>query len=835
MKLNPVFCIVLSSLIALGLASCSTGNELTKKRYKRLKHPKEKPFVYYNQINIQDNTLKKEKRILLEGSLTTQLVDSMRVRVKETALIDKKLIDPPLYDSVNAVASERNMEIYLKTIGFYYGRVTHQTIFDTIKGRKGSTEIHAITQFNVNTGPLVKIGSVQYTLWDTSMHKASPYALSLISKLQQLADENRSKSFLKKDDPFTESLMLTELERLVELYRNNGYYKFSREQVYIDADSFYVPLLNPFLDPFERIKVFEEAKKWRANPTFDIVIRLRPRLDSTALIPYKTGSVTVYPEYTNAAFDSTQYKTVEYGDLTIKHKTERFKPSFIASHIYLRRNTIYKLNSLNNTLDELNNLGTWQFIKVEPIDQKLLSPQPDTGIVNFDFRMVPNKRYSISADLETVFNQVQQAAIGVAGNLVGAGINLGFKDRNLFKRGVQWSQTFRFGVEVGTGRVNPGVQAIELTYSTSLSVPKLILLPNKMQNKLVNKRSFVTGTASYFDRNLNENGLYKLNNINIAAGWQFSRLKARKTMTFTVLPLNVEFVKLYKLSQPFRDTLNKNPFLQFSFREGLVIGLSGNVVYTKDISERKSLYLRVGAEESGLTIWRFLRSIPDIRTQLFNYIKADAEIKYTRISSSKKTTWVFRAVAGAGYNFADTASMPFFKQFTGGGPNSMRAWPLRSIGPGARPLDSRSGRGQFFSRSGDFIFEANAEYRYNIFTVIPNTFVVRGALFTDVGNVWNFRNRSNLGNDTVVLQLKNFYRQLGVSAGSGLRLDFVGLFVIRLDFGLRIKNPSLPFSKENNGWRIPEVNWRNLFSSREANRQWRYENFNFSLGINYPF
>ena len=834
MKFNPFICIAITSFTACVLASCSAGNELTKKRYGKVKNPpSQKPFVYYNKINILNQSLDKEKKATLTSSLTTQLDDSMRVRVKENWLISKTLIEPAVYDSSNAFTSARNMEIYLKTIGYYYGTVTYQSAFDTVNASKKKQEIHTIIEFTVNTGPLVKAGTVQYFLLDTSLVKASPYFMKLSAGLQQLTEENAGKSLLKPGVDFTENLMLNELERLVELYRNNGYYKFSREQLYVDADSFYLPLLNPFLDPFERIQVLQDAKKWRENPTFNVVIRLRPKVDSTALLPYKTGTITTFPEYTNAAYDSLQYKTTEYKNIFIKSKTDRFKPEFIASHIYMLPNKLYKLTDLNRTLDELNSLGTWQFIKVEPLEQKHTTNFPDSGIVNFDFRMVPNKRYTFSTDLETVFNQVQQAAVGVAGNLIGIGVNVGIRDRNFLKRGIQFNNTFRFGIETGTG-ANKGLQAFELTYSSGLSIPRLVLMPFKSWDKMTSKRSFVTATASYIDRNINANGLYSLNNINIAAGWQGVKNSFNKTVTKTFQPINVEFVKLYDLSQAFKDTLDNNSFLRFSFRQGLVIGMSYNAAITKKISERKSLYYRFGLEESGLTIGRLVRFIPSVREQLFTYAKADAEIKFTKINSNK-SNWVFRGIVGVGYNFADTASMPFFKQFTGGGPNSMRAWPLRSIGPGSRPLDSRSGRGQFFSRSGDFVFEANAEYRYNIYTVIPNTFVVRGALFTDVGNVWNFRNRSNIGNDTVVIQLKNFYRDLGVSAGTGVRFDFVGLFVIRLDFALRIKNPSKPFSDKNNGWRIPDVSWANILSSREINRQWRYENFNFSLGINYPF
>jgi hypothetical protein len=76
---------------------------------------------------------------------------------------------------------------------------------------------------------------------------------------------------------------------------------------------------------------------------------------------------------------------------------------------------------------------------------------------------------------------------------------------------------------------------------------------------------------------------------------------------------------------------------------------------------------------------------------------------------------------------------------------------------------------------------------------------------------------------------------LSVSAGTGFRFDFIGLFMIRLDFALRMKDPALPSSEKNYGWRNPKPSLANFFSSKEEHRQWRYENFNLSIGINYPF
>ena len=335
----------------------------------------------------------------------------------------------------------------------------------------------------------------------------------------------------------------------------------------------------------------------------------------------------------------------------------------------------------------------------------------------------------------------------------------------------------------------------------------------------------------------NQNGLFAITSVSSTFGWQFQANDA----IWRLSPLNVEYVRLYDLSQTFKDQLSANPFLRNSFNQGFVLG-NFNANFSRPqirIKKRDNHVagMRVNFEESGALFGRLKKVIPLFDKELFEYVKLDAEVKYQILKpSSTWARWVFRAAAGAGYLYDnDTSSMPFFKQFAGGGPNSMRAWPLRSIGPGASPADIRTGRNQFFSRSGDIIFETNAEYRYKILSIWPNSLILEGALFTDIGNVWNFRNKGNAGNDTVVLNFKNLYRDLSVSVGTGLRLDFVGLFMIRVDVGYRLKNPAFPYVLSNNGWRAPKISVANLFGRSDANRNWRYENINISLGIGYPF
>jgi outer membrane protein assembly factor BamA len=163
----------------------------------------------------------------------------------------------------------------------------------------------------------------------------------------------------------------------------------------------------------------------------------------------------------------------------------------------------------------------------------------------------------------------------------------------------------------------------------------------------------------------------------------------------------------------------------------------------------------------------------------------------------------------------------------------MRGWPVRGIGPGAKPLAAYDAN-TLNDRTGDIKLEMNGEYRYTIAQNIFNVFNLKGAIFIDAGNVWNFRNSNPNGTpDSLQFSFKNVYKQLGVDIGTGFRFDF-STVVLRIDLGFRVKRPDLI---KNDGWKAPSIGFDDLFKklfSREF-REWRYENFNFSLGIGLPF
>ena len=76
--------------------------------------------------------------------------------------------------------------------------------------------------------------------------------------------------------------------------------------------------------------------------------------------------------------------------------------------------------------------------------------------------------------------------------------------------------------------------------------------------------------------------------------------------------------------------------------------------------------------------------------------------------------------------------LPYLKQYGIGGPNSVRAFAARGIGPGTyRPVDpSANSNSGFYDQVGDIRLEGNVEYRQDLFPY------VKGAVFMDAGNIW---------------------------------------------------------------------------------------------------
>ncbi len=734
-----------------------------------------KPFVYKTNINLIGKFSNEEKDVLVSG-LTDQLDDSMQVR-KLDKLLWSVMKTPPVYDSSNADKSIIFMQALLRSLGYFGDSIYYN---HTIK-KEQEDQLRTTVTFNVRPGNQVHLDSIRYNL----RH----------GNLQRITDSTIKQAVIKKGDPFAKIPISAELDRLTDLYRNSGYLRFTRDELVGLWDTLDVSLLQPGIDPFEQLEILQRLLARRENPTANLELRLRS-IDSVKLTKFYMGNTTVYPDFITDTAGLTPKIEVVEGITVVQHRN-RFKPKIFPSNIYLPKDSLYRQRMYLRTINRFNLIGTWRMVSIDQLLRK------DT--VDFVIRLTPAKKYSFNTNLEGSINQSASS-----GNLFGIGVNVGLQNRNFAKTANITNSNLRYGIELGnTKGYGQFIQTQQISFTHNIYFPRFVpgmkLVP---ENRRDNFRSLLSFIVANTERRL----LYNVTTINGAWGYEFQR---RKLLVNVKIP-NIEYSFLTQ-----RDSLNKliaaNPSLRYIFTDGFISSIITNVTLSGGQKNKLNI-LRVNLElpEPITTLVR----TPFLDTQLYRFIKLDAE--FDHLIRFTKSSLAFRAFAGAGYEFNSTRNpdkrnnLPFFKQYFSGGPNSMRAWTLRRLGPGST-LKEFAGEDGTPDRYGDIQLEVNAEYRFPIGK--PLGIKVNGALFTDIGNIWMMKSAPDRPEEEI-FKLSRLGTDIAIGAGGGLRIDF-NFFVIRFDYSYRIKDPSPALS-----------------DSAYQNKWFSYPFFKgaqFQLGIGYPF
>ena len=772
------------------------------------KFQKDKPFVYKTNIEVKGGNFTKEERNALKQRLNNQLDDSLLLNTKDRWLVIHYIDAPPVFDTAAAKRSAQNIKASMLHIGYYYAEVNYSA--DTVMVED---QQRVKVNFIVNVNKPITIDTVTYAMYNDS--------------LQELVKKNIDETFLKEGDPVTKQNILSEIERLVILFRKNGYYKFSADQLKVRGDTTIEALTNISDDPFEQLESLAETKK-RDTHQIKLAVILNKVKDTTKTRKYYINDITILPDYLPGDYvndRSLKVDTPKNGRYTVKYHNYLFKRRFLRSNLYFRKGDMYNIEDFNKTINSFSKKGVWQSVNID-----IVEPKDSINKINTIIQLTPGKKFGFEAALEASYTDKSNSN-NLSAGLFGISGNLSLLNRNLNKEGIQMTHSLRAGVELNsrtTNAVNKIINSNEIGYNNSIFFPKLITPFSKINNKrLISRESFINTNLSL----INRINLFNLQSANIAFGYNWSNYKTKtKSRQWVFKPLNIEFSYLYNRSAVFNKILDSIPFLRYSFNSALVAGssLGFTSLYSNPNHRRSRLKersIKWNVEESGAIWGRF----GILKQYLREYVKADVEYKY--IVSYTKTAFAFRLFGGVGLASKKDTSLPFFKQYFGGGSNSMRAWPVRGIGRGAQPI-AKFGQNIFNDRTGDLQLEGNIEYRYNIAQIIPNSLVLKGALFVDAGNVWNLRSSKPVGQtDSAQFKFKNLYKELGVAVGTGIRLDF-SYFVLRFDIGFRFKKPDV---SENNGWQIPDITYKNILSGNAENKQWRHENFNLTIGINYAF
>ena len=807
----------LKNIIFLGLllSSC-TSTRFTQQN---------KPFLFKTSIDLKGGNFNSDERSLAKQRLYAQLDDSAKVVINDFLFVFHFVYKPAAYDTAYTFLSARNMIGSMHHLGYYQAK--DSVVIDTTKHTAFKShwfkfrlekQKRVTVKYIVTAGNPTLIDTVSYTIRKPD--------------LQKLADSTKKESLLVEKTPVSKANVLGDVSRMVDLYRNNGYYKFSADDLKVTGDTSILSLTTVSDDPFQNILLLAEANEKRNMPTIKLSMILNPLGDSLRLQKFRINKVYIYPDYNNTDTigdkNHLQDTTKKTGYLINYHK-KLFSNSFLSRNMDFKKGDLYKQESYAKTISNFSKTGVWQNINIQTVESK-----DSIGKLDMIVQMIPAKKFGFEANVEASYSansNTNSATVAGAGNLFGLSTNFSLQNRNIHQEGIKMTHAIRAGVELNTKtqQANRIINSNELSYTNTITFPRLLgpinLLPKSWFNKgkLVTQQSFINFNPSYTKRI----DLFNLFSTGIAFGNEWSNKINRKNV---IKFPNIEYSYLYNQSDSFATILRNNSYLKYSYNTALIIGSSYSYS-TRHINKRhpsRSSSFRGNIEESGLLLGR----LKVFKKQLRQFIKIDGE--YTFAMNKAKSARVLRAFLGVGIPLEnnDSASLPFFKQYFSGGPNSMRGWPIRGIGPGARPILPISQNSTTFNdRTGDIRFEVNAEYRHDLFPV-GNIFIVKWALFTDIGNVWNFRNTSpGTTIDSLQFKFKDLYKQLGADVGTGFRFDF-NYVVLRFDLGFRVKRPDI---LKNDGWQIPEITFKNLFGASPANKEWRNQNFNFTIGLSYPF
>jgi hypothetical protein len=755
-------------------------------------YPKETEFIYKNKIIVKDApSIQNAKELSI--ALDNYWDDSIKVLTIRQYGIFNTIINPRSYQPERMTRTIQYMSNFLASEGYYHPILTPIIRTDTIK-KEWRTTVTMEVELNKKT----LLDSITFQLSDPL--------------LQNIALNNSQYSYLKKGQAFSNEVINNELDRLVALFRANGLYNFTKEKIFAEVDTIDASLMILELDPLSQITQITEAKeKKNQNPSWKISIQLR-NLTKDITKQYRIGQQLFYSDIAvldipDSLLINPPAKKDTLNDLVHLYTIPKFKSALFKEQAFIQKGSLFNESSYYQTLNNFSSLGAWQ-----QVDGRTTMVNDSVYLHYF---LVPNPRRSINFDIEGSRNTAQLGS----GNLLGLSTNLTYRDKNVQRKAIPSMTSLRLGVELNLNSGGNIAQTLLWNVGQTYSFPNLIIPFVKKEAKAnQNVKSNFSIYGSYMDRL----DYYQLKSFTTNWGYEWKKNKNGKQQLINYRPLNIELYLLNKFSK-LDSLLIKNPFLRSSFNEGNIVSqsLSYTNIGSSSKHPRQQEYVRLGIEEAG----GLLGLSQKLTNNFYRYLKLEAEYRSTYKYDNSEIAW--RLMGGWGNNYSNnirlSGQLPFFKQFTAGGPYSMRAWGLRQLGLGSSTFYNTSASSQNFDRFGDLQLEANFEYRFTFLQL--GSYKIGSALFTDMGNIWNTR---DLGNDiNAGFKLDRLYKDLAIGVGTGLRMDF-DYFIIRIDYALKMKDPT---RQENNGWlNLSDMKWNEIKPNGL-----KVNNYAWQFGIGLPF
>ncbi len=690
----------------------------------------------------------------------------------------RKIGEPPvIYDSTLVYKSETELKKLFVNKGFLNVEVTS----DVQKKDKKANVI-----YRIRTNEPYRIRSFAGIVEDTAVYHAL-YGPDQPSR-RFTGESNASRtSLVKPGDLFDRNILDEERQRITNLLRNRGFYAFSKEFISYNADSSLMSHavdLEMILHPYStKLSEGETLEKPHSRYYFDHVY-IYADYD-----PLSYGSISSY----------IPSDTVQLGNYTIYYgkSGKTIRPGVLVENSYITPGRLYMEKREELTYNAFSGLKALDNIHIG-FQEKMRN---DTSYLDCYILAMPAKKQNFSFSIE---------GTNSAGDL-GFASSLGYQHRNAFKG----SETF--GIKL-TGAYesiseNFSENYLDLGVQTTLNFPKFMFpfLPNSFERRLRASTEFAVSynyqTRPEYSRILLSGGLRYL--------WQ-ERVRRFSRHQFNLLDVN--YVYLPRIDQEFLDKLPPNAAL-FSYTNQFIVGMGYSYSYSTfnpSLKRRDVHSFRTSIESAGNALYglsNLLNFTKDAAGSynLFGiyyaqYLKGDMDYGRT-VFLDKKNSFAWHAGFGLAYPYANSLILPFEKRYYSGGANSVRGWSVRTLGPGS--YISIPGQTTFYEQSGDIKLDLSLEYRSHLFWKLEL------AAYVDAGNIWTIRDYE--GQEGGFFRFKSFYKEIALSYGLGVRLDF-DFFLLRIDTGMKAYDPSLQGSDR---WTIKEPNLG--------------RNFAWHFAVGYPF
>jgi len=694
----------------------------------------------------------------------------------------KKIGEPPvIFDSASVQKTAYEFRKFFINKGYLHVQVNPVV-------QKQNKKVN-VTYFIQSNDPY-RIRDIAVDIPDSALY----HELSEAKELPVEKSLEKTGSLISRGMLFDRNILDSERERISVFLRNQGYYAFNKEYISYDVDSFSVKN-----EVNVKLKIHPYPEFLPSGMFIEVPHRR-----------YFFNDIFIYQDYNPllnlSLSDYRAADSIKLRKHTIYYKDKRMniRPRVLLDNSFFTPGNVYAQENEEMTYSGYSSLQALNNVSIH-FEEMFRN---DSALLNAYILTTPAKRQGITLSLE---------GTNTAGDL-GVASSVNYTHRNLFKGAENFNIKLRGAYEAISNNLQD--YYLDLGAETSIRFPKFIFpfLRSSFKKQMRASTEFAVSynyqTRPEYDRILISGGLRYF--------WQNRGKRANSQGVsqhqFRVLDLN--YVLLPRMDSAFKAGLPKNA-IYFSYNNQFVAGISYTYSHSSYIDpvqkqQRNAHSFRATLESAGNLLYlgsRLFNAPKDEENGTYNlfnthfaqYVKGDIDYSKT-IIIDKQNSIAWRIGGGIGLPYSNSKALPFEKRYYSGGANSVRAWSVRTLGPGSyQPADTTT----FYEQSGDIKLDLSIEYRSRLFWKLET------AVFIDGGNIWTLRNLEDQRNGQ--FKFNKFYKEIAIGYGLGLRLNF-DYFVVRLDGAWKAYNPEKRGSKR---WSIVNPNFKN--------------NFAWHFAVGYPF